>query len=454
MRCFGTINSFSILLAAFISLGIAQDNLSAAPCPCDIYAAGGTPCVAAHSMVRALYSTYNGPLYQVRRTSDNQTKDIGVQTTGGYANSAVQDSFLNGKPGTFSIIYDQSPQHNDLPVAPKTAFMPGAGLEANAADGKITVGGHTVHGIYVTGDPNFISNKKPSVAYRNNKTKGIPTGNQPESMYMVFDGKRFSSNCCFDYGNAETSGAAGANATMEALYWGSSTWYSKGIGNGPWVGGDYENGMYYGDNKNGNSSNTSVTGMDFVTSMLKGYSGNRFGLKAGNAQSGKLETKWNGERPSGYATKKLEGAIILGTGGDGSQGGSGTFFEGCMTSGVPPDSTDDAVQANIVAAGYGSGISTIRYSDNNEVSAFPFKVRYNSSSADAVISYTLQDAGHVSMNIYDQRGRLIATIASGIAPAGRHAAVWNAKQTPAGVYVCRTTIDGMDVWTGKIIIGK
>jgi hypothetical protein len=76
-------------------------------------------------------------------------------------------------------------------------------------------------------------------------------------------------------------------------------------------------------------------------------------MKAGNAQSGKLETKWDGKRPAGYAPKKLEGSIVLGTGGDGSDFGKGTFFEGVMTSGNPPDSVDDAVQANIVAAGYG-----------------------------------------------------------------------------------------------------
>ena len=32
--------------------------------PCDIYAADGGPCVAAHSTVRALYATYDGPLYR------------------------------------------------------------------------------------------------------------------------------------------------------------------------------------------------------------------------------------------------------------------------------------------------------------------------------------------------------------------------------------------------------
>ena len=46
--------------------------------PCDIYAAAGKPCVAAHSTTRALYASYNGPLYQVLRQSDGKTLDIGV----------------------------------------------------------------------------------------------------------------------------------------------------------------------------------------------------------------------------------------------------------------------------------------------------------------------------------------------------------------------------------------
>ena len=45
--------------------------------PCDIYAAAGDPCVAAHSTTRALYASYNGPLYQVLRQSDGKTLDIG-----------------------------------------------------------------------------------------------------------------------------------------------------------------------------------------------------------------------------------------------------------------------------------------------------------------------------------------------------------------------------------------
>ena len=65
--------------------------------------------------------------------------------------------------------------------------------------------------------------------------------------------------------------------------------------------------------------------------MLKGPSGNAMGLKAGNSQSGALQTKWNGKRPPGYSPKKLNGAIILGTGGDGSNNAKGTFFEGAIT---------------------------------------------------------------------------------------------------------------------------
>src|SRR5947208_15808954 len=85
--------------------------------PCDIYAAAGDACVAAHSTTRALYASYNGPLYQVLRQSDGKTMDVGVvQATatlvpdpGGYADAAAQDKFCTGTYCWISIIYDQSP---------------------------------------------------------------------------------------------------------------------------------------------------------------------------------------------------------------------------------------------------------------------------------------------------------------------------------------------------------
>ena len=62
--------------------------------PCDIFATAGTPCVAAHSTTRALYSKYTGPLYTVARASDNATINITVLPSG-FADAAAQDVFCN-----------------------------------------------------------------------------------------------------------------------------------------------------------------------------------------------------------------------------------------------------------------------------------------------------------------------------------------------------------------------
>src|ERR1700745_3772868 len=68
------------LLIAVVLIQLPVDRpaaLAAGTGPCDIYASGGTPCVAAHSTTRALYGSYNGNLYQVKRSSDNSTLNIG-----------------------------------------------------------------------------------------------------------------------------------------------------------------------------------------------------------------------------------------------------------------------------------------------------------------------------------------------------------------------------------------
>jgi hypothetical protein len=85
---------------------------------CDIYASTGTPCVAAHSTVRALFAKYNGPLYQVVRSSDKTTKDIPLLTAGGIANSAEQDTFCASTDCTINRIYDQTTLANHLDTAP------------------------------------------------------------------------------------------------------------------------------------------------------------------------------------------------------------------------------------------------------------------------------------------------------------------------------------------------
>ena len=88
--------------------------------PCDIFAAGGNPCVAAHSTVRALYSGFDGNLYQVKRLGDNATVEIGLSTKGGIAKASTQDAFCKGSGVQCVIqrIYDQSGRNNHLDIAP------------------------------------------------------------------------------------------------------------------------------------------------------------------------------------------------------------------------------------------------------------------------------------------------------------------------------------------------
>ena len=156
-----------------------------------------------------------------------------------------------------------------------------------------------------------------------------------------------------DYGNAEIDNHDDGKATMEAAYWGTSHDHLSrhGAGSGPWVMADLADGLWAG-NESSNPRNVPIKA-DFVTALVKGRPG-AFAVKGGDAQSGKLTTFYEGPTPAGYSPMKKQGAIILGIGGDNSDRASGTFFEGAITRGYSSEATDAAVQASIVAAGYGT----------------------------------------------------------------------------------------------------
>jgi hypothetical protein len=446
---------FTALLAFAVSIIIVPSTVTAADkCPCDIYKDGGTPCVSAHSTVRALYEAYNGPLYQVTRKSDKKTKDIGLRTTGGLVNVAVQDSFLAGTTGHMTIIYDQSGNANHLTPAPDGAWHP-ADTAALASNGAILLNGSTVHGVYADGKfpTSRTDYQSKAVGYRNNKTTGMPKGNEPEGMYMVVDAKHYSPYCCFDYGNAGTSNDVEGNGTMEALYFGNWGAMGHGTGVGPWILADFENGLYGGPFQNDTNAKT-ITNVNFVMGMLKGDTVNRFVLKAFDAQSGVRKSFYDGRRPNGYYPMKKSGAVILGIGGDNSHGGWGTFFEGAITRGFPTDAAENAVLANVVAAGYGRTVTLTRNSAIRAVTPAMITVDYNPSNGSAAISFSLKDSRHVSMYIVDLHGRCIAEIVSGIMPAGRNTKVWDAKRVRAGVYFWRIAFDGRNGGVGKIVVAK
>ncbi|MFG2574106.1 arabinofuranosidase catalytic domain-containing protein [Streptomyces sp. NPDC048481] len=312
--------------------------------PCDLYAAGGTPCVAAHSTTRALYASYNGPLYQVRRASDHTTRDIGLLSAGGYADAAAQDSFCAGTTCLITTVYDQSGRGNHLTQAPGGGAAGGPDNLADATAAPTTVGGHRAYGVFVA----------PGTGYRDNHTNGVATGDSPEGMYAIFDGTHYNGGCCFDYGNAETDSRDDGNGTMEAIYFGNIKVWGYGAGNGPWIMADLENGLFSGVNQHYNANDPSISHR-YTTAVVKGGP-NHWAIRGGNAQSGALSTFYDGPRPnvSGYNPMRKQGAIILGIGGDNSKGAQGTFYEGVMTSGYPSDATENAVQADITAVGYGA----------------------------------------------------------------------------------------------------
>jgi hypothetical protein len=145
---------------------------------------------------------------------------------------------------------------------------------------------------------------------------------------------------------------------MDAINFGTECWFAPCSGSGPWVQADLENGLFAG--ANGSDTNNHGNKSTYVTALLKNNGTSTYAIKGGNAQSGGLTTWYNGALPNrgGYIPMHKEGAIVLGTGGDNSKSSVGSFFEGVMTAGYPTDAADNAVQANIVAAGYGSGGST------------------------------------------------------------------------------------------------
>lgn len=322
--------------------GTAQ---AAAEGPCDVYAAGGTPCVAAHSTTRALFASYGGPLYQVKRASDGSLQDVTVLSAGGVADAAAQDSFCAATTCTITRVYDQTGGGNTL-VYQGPGGTGGADTAATANTEALSIGGRKAYALFINPGNSYF-------AY--NSTGGVPTGSSPEGEYMVTSGTHVNNGCCFDYGNTEIDHRADGNGAMDAINFGTECWFGGCTGTGPWVQADLEDGLFSGGGKTWNPRQVPQTSR-FVTAMLKNDGTARMALQGADAQSGGLTQLYSGALPSGWSPMHKQGAVILGSGGDCCQtnrnASAGTFYEGAVVKGYPSDATDAAVQANIAAAGY------------------------------------------------------------------------------------------------------
>jgi hypothetical protein len=326
--------------------------------PCDIYAAAGDPCAAAHSSTRALYASYDGPLYQVLRQSDGKTLDIGVvkpsaspsPDPGGYADAAAQDAFCANTYCWITTLYDQSGKGNHLVQAPRGGFSgPATGGFDNVpvADmAPVTIMGHKAYGVFI----------EPGIGLRWNNAHGAAVDDQAEGQYWVINGHHYNSGCCFDYGNAETDSRDDGNGTMETTYYGNANAWYHGNSPGPWIMTDQENNLVGCVNADGSKLCASLPNITwrFVTAIAKGEP-HHWTSMGGDAQQGALQVMFDGPRVNAtYDPMRKQGGILLGNGGDNSNGSAGTFYEGAMTAAgsFPTDATDQKVQANVVAAKY------------------------------------------------------------------------------------------------------
>jgi non-reducing end alpha-L-arabinofuranosidase len=344
--------------------------------PCDIYAAAGMPCAAAHSTTRALYASYNGPLYQVMRQSDGKTLDIGVVKPsegdpGGYADAAAQDVFSANTYCWITKIYDQSGNGNHLVQAPRGGFSgPAMGGFNNiplADMAPVTIMGHKVYGAFI----------EPGMGLRWNDAKGTAVDDQAEGQYWVINGHHFNSGCCYDYGNAETDSRDNGDGTMETTYYGNANAWYHGQTPGPWIMTDQENNLVGCVNDSPNEKycpDLPNISWRFVTAMADGEP-HHWRSMGGDAQGGKLFIMYDGRRVtnerSSYDPMRKEGAILLGNGGDNSNGSQGTFYEGAMTAPgtFPTKEINQKIQDNIAAAKY--DVQHLRITPANAVSTPP-----------------------------------------------------------------------------------
>ena len=79
------------------------------------------------------------------------------------------------------------------------------------------------------------------------------------------------------------------------------------------------------------------------------------------------------------------------------------------------------------------------------------KVYPNPVSSSATIEYVLVDRSHVSIDIFDLSGKLIATVYQGMQNAGSYKAIFEPNGIPDGIYFCKVRVNEVAA-TRKLVI--
>lgn len=186
--------------------------------------------------------------------------------------------------------------------------------------------------------------------YSNRTAAGTPVGEEPQTVYALYNGRHYNTGCCFEFGAAEKTSTQ-VGGSMEAVFYGCNDTHPPlpPCEKGPYAYSDLEH-MHEMMTLPGFEP-VRLQPVDFLLAIVKGQPG-RLSLAAADAQKGTaLSTLYDGPYPANFTSKK-QGGIVLGIGGDNSPYGSGTFYEGVIARGFSSSQVDAAVLADIVAAGY------------------------------------------------------------------------------------------------------
>ncbi len=125
-----------------------------------------------------------------------------------------------------------------------------------------------------------------------------------------------------------------------------------------------------------------------------------------------------------------------------------------------PDVEDVHVSGDIIYAAATYSLEILRFTPtgiediDNTPSSFSLSQNYpNPFNAQTTISYALPKAGQVSLTVYNVMGQKVATLADGIQQAGEHRIIWDATNTPSGIYFYRLKAGEMSM-TEKCILLK
>ncbi len=337
--------------------------------PGDIAVAAGSPVVAAHAMTRALFAAYDGPLFTALRVSDDQELDIGVVAPGGLADLDALEAFCAGTSCKLTTLYDQSGNGNDMWRGDTPENAPMDNDEApklcdlmDIEYWEMSDGTRVPIALEHGWEPDLVWKSTSQCLRNRDRTNAMPLGAEPQTEYAIFHNQYVNGNCCFNYGSTGNLIHYTGPGTLSAITLSKMTFWSKGIGDGPWPMFDWEQGVYAGNtckcNSGAGCQECTATGEnpnpavlhDIVTVFGKHNGIDHWQLKSGNAKAGALTVHIDESAlPDGYSPLRQEGGLGLGEGGAGDSGGSGAFSEGAVIAGETSDETDAAIQASIVS---------------------------------------------------------------------------------------------------------